>query len=227
MAETVLARLEKGGKRFEIVVNADKAYQFLEGKKVPISDVVAVEEVFTDFRKGQKASRSDLNSVFGTTDIYKIAEMILREGEVQITAERRKKLQEEKINWIASYIQKNYVDPNTNAPHSLQRIINAIKESKAKIDPFKEPERQVKDVIEHIRKYLPLKSSKTKIKVVVPAASWSEARSFLKGQGDIISEKWSEDGSAVSFQVEIPVGAQMLIVEKIGKIGGRVDLEQT
>ncbi|MGC8931793.1 MAG: ribosome assembly factor SBDS [Candidatus Methanodesulfokora sp.] len=224
MTETVLARLEKGGKKFEIVVNADKAYQLLEGKKIPISDVIAIEEVFTDFRKGQKATKSDLNSVFGTTDINKIAEIIIKEGEVQITAERRKKLQEEKINWIASYIQKNYVDPNTNAPHSLQRIINAIKESKARIDPFKEPERQVKDVVEQIRKYLPLKSSKAVIKVVVPAASWSEVRSFLKGQGDILSEKWSEDGSTVSFQVEIPVGAQVLITERIGKIGGRVEL---
>ncbi|MGY0288312.1 MAG: ribosome assembly factor SBDS [Thermoproteota archaeon] len=224
MTETVLARLEKGGKKFEIVVNADKAYQLLEGKKIPISDVIALEEVFTDFKKGQKASKSDLNSVFGTTDIYKIAEIIIREGEVQITAERRKKLQEEKMNWIASFIQKNYVDPNTNAPHSLQRIISAIKESKAKIDPFKEPERQVKDVVEQIRKYLPLKSSKIKIKVIVPASSWSEVRGFLKGQGDILSEKWSEDGSTVSFHVEIPVGAQMLVTERIGKIGGRVEL---
>ena len=223
MPESIIARLEKSGKKFEILVRPKKTYEFLEGKKIPVSDLLVVDEVFTDARRGNVASKEEIKAVFGTDDVIKVAEIILREGEVQITAEQRKKLQEQKLNWIVNYIHKNFVDPQTNAPHSIQRIKKAIKQAKVKVDPYREPERQIKDVIEALRRVLPLKSSHVRIRVVIPSAHWSQMRSFLYGQGKVLSEKWSDDGSEVRFEIEIPVGAQPYILEKIGAIGGRVE----
>ncbi len=224
LPEPIIARITRKGKRYEIFVYPNKAYDFLEGKKVDVRDIVAVEFVFTDARKGIKASASDLEKAFGTTDVYKITEIILKEGEVQLTAEYRKKLQEEKFRWIVNYIHKNFVDPQTNIPHPVSRIEKAMKQAKVKIDPLKEPEQQVKDVVEQLRKVLPLKSGKVRMKVTVPASTWAKARKLLAGQGDLLEERWSEDGSSVIFLVEIPVGSQMLVLERVGEMGGHVEI---
>jgi len=190
-----------------------------------VRDILAVENVFTDARKALKASSSDLKKAFGTTDPYRIAEVILREGEVQLTAEYRKKLQEERTRWIVNYIHKNFVDPQTNLPHPISRIQKALKEAKVKIDPMKEPEQQVKDVVDQLRKILPLKSGQVRIVVTVPSSAWAKARSLLAGQGSILSEKWSDDGAQVTFMVELPIGAQMLVLERIGEMGGQAKVE--
>ena len=225
MPEPVIARITRAGKRFEIYVYPEKAYQFREGKPVDIRDVLAVENIFTEVRKSLKAPSADLKKAFGTTDLYKIAEIILREGEIQLTAEYRKKLQEEKMRWIINYIHKNFVDPQTNLPHPVSRIQKAMKEAKVKVDPMKEPEQQVKEVVEQLRKILPLKSGQVRMTVTVPASVWAKARSLLAGQGSILSEKWSEDGSQVTFRAELPVGAQMLVLERIGEMGGQAKIE--
>lgn len=225
MREPVLARITRAGKRFEIFVYPEKAYQFKEGKPVDLREILAVEDVFTDSRKSLKASSTDLKKAFGTTDPYEIARIILKEGEIQLTAEYRKKLQEERIRWIVNYIHKNFVDPQTNLPHPISRIQKAMKEAKVKVDPMKEPEHQVKEVVERLRKVLPLKSGQVKMSVVVPASMWAKARSLLAGQGNILSEKWSEDGSQVTFKVELPIGAQMLVLERIGEMGGQAEVE--
>ncbi len=223
--EPVIARISRIGKKFEIYVYPEKAYQFREGKEVDIRNILAVENVFTDARKALKAPSSDLKKAFGTTDLYEIAKIILKEGEVQLTSEYRKKLQEEKIRWIVNYIHKNFVDPQTNLPHPVSRIEKAMKEAKVKVDPLKEPEQQVKEIVEQLRKILPLKSGQVIILAKVPASVWAKARSLLAGQGNILSEKWSEDGSHVIFRVELPVGAQMLVLGKIGEMGGQAEVE--
>ncbi len=225
LPEPVIARISRAGKKFEIYVYPEKAYKFREGKKVDIRNILAVENVFTDARKALKASSSDLKKAFGTTDLYEIAKVILREGDVQLTSEYRKKLQEENVRWIINYIHKNFVDPQTNLPHPVSRIEKAMKEARVKVDPLKEPEQQVKDVVEQLRRILPLKSGQVIMSIKVPASVWAKARSLLAGQGNIVSEKWSEDGSQVMFKVELPIGAQMLVLDRIGEMGGQAEVE--
>jgi len=74
--EPVIARISRIGKKFEIYVYPEKAYQFREGKEVDVRNILAVENVFTDARKALKAPSSDLKKAFGTTDLYEIARII-------------------------------------------------------------------------------------------------------------------------------------------------------
>ncbi len=222
MPETVLARLNRAGMRFEIFVYAEPAYEFREGKRRSLDGVLAVEQVFTDARKSLKASTQDLRKAFGTDDVYKIAEVILREGDIQLTAEYRKKLREEKLRWIVNYIHKNFVDPKTGLPHPPSRIERALSEAKVKIDPLREPEAQIKEVIESLRKVLPLKSGAVVMEISVPAASYGKLRSLLSGQGDILGEDWSGDGTIVKITLRAPLGSQVLILERVGQAGGEV-----
>ncbi len=222
MPETVLARLSRGGKRFEIFVYAEPAYEFREGKRKSLEGVLAVEQVFTDARKSLKASAQDLKKAFGTDDVYRIAEVILREGDVQLTAEYRRKLREERLRWIVNYIHKNFVDPKTGLPHPPSRIERALSEAKVKIDPLREPETQIKEVVESLRRVLPLKSGAVVMEISVPAGSYGKLRSLLSGQGDVLGEEWSGDGTTVTITLRAPLGSQVLILERVGQAGGEV-----
>ncbi|MDK2464006.1 MAG: ribosome assembly factor SBDS [Candidatus Korarchaeota archaeon] len=222
MPETVLARLNRAGMRFEIFVYAEPAYEFREGKRKSLEGVLAVEQIFTDARKSLKASTQDLKKAFGTDDVYKIAEVILKEGDVQLTAEYRRKLKEERLRWIVNYIHKNFVDPKTGLPHPPSRIEKALSEAKVKIDPLREPEAQIKEVVESLRKVLPLKSGAAVMEIVVPSTSYGRLRSLLSGQGDVLSEDWSKDGTTVKITLRAPLGSQVLILEKVGQAGGEV-----
>ncbi len=217
-----MARLTRGGKRFEIFVYAEPAYEFREGKRKTLDGVLAVEQIFIEARKSLKASNQDLRKHFGTEDIYKVAEVILKEGDIQLTAEYRRKLKEEKTRWIVNYIHRNFVDPKTGLPHPVSRIEKALAEAKVKIDPLKEPEAQIKDVVESLRKVLPLKSGMIAMDIEVPAAVYGKLRAFLGGQGDILREEWSKDGSHAILRVRAPLGSQVLILERVGQAGGHV-----
>jgi len=53
---SVIAKLKREGKNFEILVYPEKAIEFKSGKPISINDVVVVEEIFTDSKKGLRAS---------------------------------------------------------------------------------------------------------------------------------------------------------------------------
>ena len=58
--ETIIARLESYGEKFEILVDPDLAADFRNPdneKEINIEDILAVEEIFKDSKKGDKASR--------------------------------------------------------------------------------------------------------------------------------------------------------------------------
>lgn len=65
-----IARIKKTGKNFEIVVDLDNALKFKKGESPSID--AEGDRIFTDSKKGNVASSSDLNEAFGTEDIQKI-----------------------------------------------------------------------------------------------------------------------------------------------------------
>ena len=70
-----LARLKKGGENFEISIIPDMAAKFLEGEDISISEVIESENIFADVQKGALASEVHMETVFGTKDPLKIAEI--------------------------------------------------------------------------------------------------------------------------------------------------------
>ena len=61
LEDAVIARLEYYGEHFEILVDPDLASDFKRGEDIKIEDVLAVEEVFKDARKGDKASEEAMS----------------------------------------------------------------------------------------------------------------------------------------------------------------------
>ena len=211
------ARYIVGKEKFEILVKADPAFDFKMGKKSNIDEVLAVDEIYVDASKGMRASEDKLMKAFQTKDIMKIAEIILRKGELLLTSEQRKRLIEDKKKQIISFIAKNYVDPKTNLPHPPIRIEQALAQAKVSIDPFKDVEEQAKIVIERLRTIIPLKTGRVKLRVRVPAMYSAQAYGILKSYGEIVDQEWGADGG-LTATIELPIASQSALLDKLASL---------
>lgn len=214
--KAVIARVRKEGRNFEILVDCEKALEFKrDPSKVNIRDVLAIPEVYKDARKGERAG--GLKEVFGTDDPFEVAKKILIEGEVQLTAEYRKKLQEEKLRKIVSLIATNAIDARTKAPIPEKRIELAIEEAKVKIDPFKSAEEQLKDVVEALKLIIPIKFEQVTIEGIIPVEFAPKVYSQLQKLGEVLKSEWLSNGS-LHFSIRVPAGMQSDILSRISKL---------
>ncbi len=210
-------RLSTDGERFEILVHPDPALDFKFGRNVEISQIVAVDEVYSDANKGLRVPAEKLQKHFKTTNFLQVAEIILRKGDLNLTTDQRRKLVEEKRKQIVATIARNFVDPRTGLPHPPLRIEQAMAEIRVSIDPFKDVNEQTKLVIDELRGILPLKSERIKLLVKVPAQYASQSFGALKGVGDLLKEEWGEDGG-LTVVIEIPAGVHSTILDRLGSL---------
>lgn len=215
--KAVIAKITISNQTFEILVNSKLALSLRNGENVRIEDILAYPAIYKNARRGELASMQDLKKAFGTTDTYKIAEKIVKDGDVQITAEQRKEMIEQKKNQIASLISKRCINPQTNSPHPMQRILNAMEEAGISIDPFLDAETQFKKVVEKLKSYLPLKVQKLIIRFKIPPEFASKSYSLLRSFGNIKNEVWQDDGS-LKIDLEVPSGLQEDLFEKVAKL---------
>jgi ribosome maturation protein SDO1 len=202
-----MVRLKKGGNTFEIAVDPDLAIDFKNGKDVDVKEVVKSEHIFADVNKGMLAQESHLKDIFGTNDILKVAEVIIKEGGVQLTAEYRQKVRDAKKKKLITIIAQNAVDPKTNLPHPPQRIENAMEEARVKIDEFKTAEDQVDRVVKALRPIIPIKFETKRISVKIGSQYAGKAYSTISRFAKPENESWNNDGS-YTCHVEIPAGLE-------------------
>ncbi len=215
--KAVIARLKKAGMEFEILVDPYLARDLKEGKEVDFEELLAVEEVFKDAKKGERASAEELMKAFGTSEVRKIARIIIEEGEVQITAEQRKEMLEAKKRQIVTFISRNAIDPRTGAPHPPARIERALEEAKVHIDIFKPVEAQIKDIVKALKPILPLKFEEMEIAIKVPAQYAGKAVAALYNFGGVTREEWQRDGSWICV-MRIPSAMHGELMDLLGKV---------
>lgn len=211
------ARISICGEKFEIVVHPEKALNFKLGKPCDISSVILTETIYSDVNKGMRASSEKLKKCFGTTDPLRIAEIILKKGELQLTAEQRKRLIEDKRKQIIAFISKHCYDPQTKLPHPPTRIEQAMSQIHYPIDPFKDAEAQAKEVIDLLKPILPIKMETVKLELIIPAAHIMKVYGLLREYGSITNESWLPDGSWRGT-LNIPAGVQADLLDKLGKL---------
>ncbi|MEM5766331.1 MAG: ribosome assembly factor SBDS [Candidatus Aenigmatarchaeota archaeon] len=215
--KAVIARLQRSGQRFEILVDPEKALEVKKGIKVSMDDLLAYPVIYKDSKKGEAVSEQDLQKVFGTTDIMKIAEKIIKEGEIQLTTEQRRKMTEQKKIQIANIISRRGINPQTNTPHPPQRIINAMEQVGINIDPFIDAELQVDKVLKVIKTILPIKFQKVVLQIKIPPQFSGSSYNILKNAGNIVNEEWLGDGSLV-VNIELLAGVQEELFQKLSSL---------
>lgn len=220
----IIARLKKEGETFELLVDCDAALAYREGKMTDLSLVLASKEIFADVKKGLRASEKELKRLFLTTSFESIAETILKKGEIQITAEHRNKLREEKKKQIVSFIHRNAVDAKTGHPHPPARIESAMEQAKVKIDEFHSVEAQVQEILPKLRPLIGIKLEMRELSVVVPTKHAHAVSAHLKRIANTVKEQWQKDGSLKAV-IEIPAGIAEEVESALNKLSkGEVDI---
>lgn len=215
MSEKItLARIKKFGETFEISVDPNKALQYKKGLISDIQDVLLVNNIFTNVHKGEVASQSELENAFKTTDIDKIAKIILQDGEIQLTAEHRAHEREQKLKKLITLIHQQAVDPKTGFPHPPSRIELALEQGKIHLDDHKTIEEQFDDIISKLRPIIPIKIEQKKIMITIPAQHTGKAYNIVKSNAKILQENWNNDGSW-SVIVELPAGFLLEFMDKV------------
>lgn len=212
-----LARMKKAGQNFEIAVDADLALDFRSGKSVDIMSIIKSEKIFSDVKKGTLASEHLMNAAFGTSDPLEVSKILIKEGEIQLTEEHRKKMREAKKRRIVEIIRRNGVDPKTRLPHPALRIENAMEEAKITINEFKSAEDQIDDIVKKLRVIIPLSMETRRIMVKIPSEFAGKAYSTISQFAKPQKEEWMNDGS-YKCDVEIAAGMEADLYEKINAL---------
>lgn len=205
--EAVVARLKTHGKTFEVFVDPDGALAFKRGDPVTIDSLLAVEDVFSDAKNGDRPAEQDIVNAFSTTDPLKIAEKIILEGELQLTTEQRRRMLEERKRRVINIIAQNAINPQTKAPHPPARIEAAMNEAGIHIDPAKSVDELVSIAMKAIRPIIPIRFEEIKIAIKILPEYAAKAYGSITGFGNLVKQEWQNDGSWIGV-ISIPAGMQ-------------------
>lgn len=223
LEDSVIARLEYFGEHFEILVDPDLASDFKRGKEIEIEKILAVEEIFKDAKKGDKASEDAMMKAFQSIDPLEAAAIIIKKGQVQLTAQQRKEMQEDKRKKIIAKITREAINPQTKLPHPARRIEIAMEEAKIHVDPFKSVDEQVNDVLKAIRVKIPIRFEHVDMAIRIPGDYTGKVYSVISEFGKTKKEEWQKDGSWIAV-VEVPGGLQESFDRKLNELtGGQVE----
>ncbi len=211
MAQTT-ARIKKAGKNFEIMVDMDNALAFKKGEGS--ENFLEVDRIFSDAKKGEAASSSDLKEAFKTEDINEIAGRIVKEGEILVSQEHRSDEQEKKIKQVVDFLATNATNPQTNNPHTPERIKSAMQEAHVNVKnvPI---ENQIKEIIEQLSKVIPIKIETKKVKIIIAAVYTGQAYGVINPYKE--EETWLDDGS-LEVIVKVPSGIIIDFYDKLNSI---------
>ena len=211
--DAVLARMEKGGKRYEVLVDPSMVEAFKENPDgIDINDFLAMDEVFHDARGGERPTAEAIEKTFETQDIVSITSIILEKGSIQLTTAQRKQMVENMRQQIIHHIHSQAVDPKTKSPHPKTRIELALEESRYSVDPFKRLEEQVKDAISKLKPLIPLSFESVRLAFKIPGSAYGSVSQFLRSYQQ--KEGWLEDGSWACV-VECPAGMKGELIGQV------------
>ncbi|MEF8813089.1 MAG: ribosome assembly factor SBDS [Halovenus sp.] len=209
LEEAVTARLESHGERFEVLVDPDAALSIKRGEfEGDLEDVIAAEDVFENASRGDRPPEDALEEVFGTTDPLEIIPEVIERGEIQITAEQRREMQEQKHKQLVNRITRNAVNPQMDdAPHPPERIESALEETDFRVDPMEPVENQIDDALDALRPVIPIRFDTMTVAAQLPPEYAGSGQAKIREFGDLKREEWQADGSWIGV-VEFPAGMQ-------------------
>jgi ribosome maturation protein SDO1 len=217
--EAVTARLESHGERFEVLVDPDAALEIKRAEfEGDLEDVIAAEDVFEDASSGDRPAESALEEVFDSTDPLEIIPEVITQGDIQITAEQRREMQEQKRKQLINRIARNAVNPQMDdAPHPPDRIESALEETDFRIDPMEPVESQVDEALEKLRPVIPIRFDTVTVAVQLPPEYAGSGQAKIRQFGELEREEWQADGSWIGV-IEFPAGLQNDFYERVNEV---------
>ena len=222
--DAVLARLEKGGKRYEALVDPDLVEQWKEDpSNIELDDFMAMDEIFHDARGGERPTEDALQNTFQTLDVETILNIILEKGSIQLTTAQRKARVENMRQQIIHHIHSQAIDPKSKSPHPRTRIELALEESKYSSTSFKRLEDQVKDAIAKLKPLIPLSFESIRLAFRIPGSAYGSVSQLLRTYQR--KEGWLENGDWACV-VEIPAGMKGDIIGQVLKRANNAEVKE-
>ncbi len=219
-----LARIKKHGINFEVSVDPDKALEYKKGN-ASLREALHSDQIFTDAKKGLIAKDEDLQTAFQTSNPDEVADIILKKGEIQLTAEHRSEEREVKKKKLVNMINKNACDPKTGLPHPATRIELALEQGKIQLDYNKTVEEQFDDIISKLRPIIPISIEKKKLVITVPGQFTGKAYGYVKQNSTMLKDDWLGDGSW-KVTVELAAGMVQDFIDALnGMTSGQIVVE--
>ena len=220
----VLARLEKGGKRYEALVDPDLVEQWKEdSSSIQLDEFMAMDEIFHDARAGERPTEEALMNAFETLDVETILKFILDKGSIQLTTAQRKARVEHMRQQIIHHIHSQAIDPKSKSPHPRTRIELALQESKYSVDPFKRLEEQIKDAIAKLKPLIPLSFESVRLAFRVPGSAYGSVSQLLRTYQK--KEGWLENGDWACV-IEVPAGMKGDIIGQVLKRSNDAEVKE-
>ena len=213
----ILARMKRFGQIFEISVDPDKALEYKKGQIIDLSDVLHAETIFIDAKKGIRASEVQLKKAFNTVDENKIADIILREGEIQHTGEHRAEERGQHKRKLVTLIHQQAVDPKTGYPHPPERIEAALQEGKIHLDDHRTVEEQFEEIIRKLRPIIPIRIEQKQLIIIISSQYAGKMYTVIHTGGRVLKEEWQTDGSW-KIKMELPAGLVPDFIEKLNSM---------
>ena len=217
LEDAVTARYETGGNRFEILIDPKSAQNYREGDEIDWEDAIAADGVWSDSAKGDRAPDILVNDAFGTTELIEIYKKILTEGTIQLTAQQRKEMVDQKKKQIIAHIVANAMNPQTGGPHPPQRIENAIEEARFSVDPIETIEQQVEKLIKSIKPLIPISFEKIRVAVKIRAIHVGKCYGQISSLANIQSEEYQKDGSWIGM-LEMSAASFVKLEDVLGSL---------
>ena len=220
----VLARLEKGGKRYEALVDPDLVEEWRDdSSRIDLDEFMAMDEIFHDARAGERPTEAALMKAFQSLDVTTILNVILEKGSIQLTTAQRKARVENIRQQIIHHIHSQAVDPRSKSPHPRTRIELALEESKYSVDPFKRLEQQVSDAIAILKPLIPLSFESLRLAFRIPGKAYGSVSQLLRSYQQ--KEGWLENGDWACV-VEIPAGMKGDIIGQVLKRANDAEVKE-
>ncbi|MBU3924298.1 MAG: ribosome assembly factor SBDS [Nanoarchaeota archaeon] len=208
MAQTT-ARIKRDGKHFEILVDLDEALKVKRGEGDLVLAVLT-DAIFHNLKSGEHVSDEDLEKNFGTTDVMKVAEKIIKSGEVVLPTEYLHKEHDAKYKQVVDFLVRNAMSPE-GRPYTPDRIMKALSEANVNVKN-KSVESQVEEILDQLSKVLPIKVERKRVRLVIPAIHSGKAYGIVKEF--MKTEDWKNNGD-LEVVVEVPAGLIMDFYDRI------------
>jgi ribosome maturation protein SDO1 len=160
-------RLQIKGIKLELACYKNKLVDYRKGVESNLSDVLQVEQIFSNASKGKVARKEDIKKLFPKLTQEDIIKQILKDGEIQVSEKERDQSLDFLKKDIATWVCKMTINNKTTHPFPLSTILQAMDEIHFKIIQKDSSKKQALKVIKQLITVLPIRRAKIKIKLVV------------------------------------------------------------
>jgi ribosome maturation protein SDO1 len=181
-----------------------------------VRDALLAPHIYKSAQTGMVASEEHLTALFKTSDEEKVAERIIKEGELHFNDEYKERLRSEKKKQIIDLLVREAAEVNSGNPVTEKKLASAFSQAKVHVDLFKRVEEQVPDVVAKLRSVLALSLDKKTLSLRIPSKHAPKLYGFVSSKSTILQEAWLGDG-AFSAKVELAAGAVSGFIDELKK----------